>query len=643
MRGPHPSRRPRRWALPLAALATALAAGLGAGCVWVESATPQATAGRAERSFEINVDRVMRGTVASETVVLGFEPVLVRGYGLVVGLDGTGSRDIPPALKAHMVSEMTRRGVGQTTAGFGHVKPDQMLASPDTAVVIVEGVISPGAVGRESKRGMQVAGTSFDIRVYADPRTGTTSLDGGRLYTAELRPVVEGEILPPVGSHQAAAVAEARGPIFVNPFAEPGAEGRDTVNRTIGRILDGGEVTRDMPLKLRLATPSHVRAEVIQSAINTRFPREPGQSEDTARGESSESILITVPLSFRDRPDDFVQLLRHTTIRQANAEAVANSIKRILLNDAGAAYDASWRWQALGERSLPTVSTLYDYPEVKPRLAALRAGAKLGDARVIPHVIDMARDAPFESRRQAVNLLTTLPLDPRIDQVLRELVNDDDVDVRLAAYEAAVKRADPWITRHVVDDKFVLDVVESQKPLIYITQIGQPRVALFGTDVALAPVTLVDAWSGRLLLKSSPDDEYVEVYYRPLRGGDRILERTDPRLEDFIQFLGHTTSVEHPEPGLGLSYSETVGALYQISRQDSLDVAFRFEQDRVQAAIMRLQEGKTIEERPEFSDPDFDFLRPVPAGDGSADGGASGVSDLDRLAPPPLLGSPVDG
>ena len=55
----------------------------------------------------------MRGTIASETIMLGYQPVVVRGYGLVVGLDGTGSRDIPPALRAHMLAEMARRGIAR--------------------------------------------------------------------------------------------------------------------------------------------------------------------------------------------------------------------------------------------------------------------------------------------------------------------------------------------------------------------------------------------------------------------------------------------------------------------------------------------------------------------------------------------------
>ena len=363
---------PRCRTLALCLSVAMIGAGLGLvpGCESVEKAPPQPTASRASRAIPLDVARIMRGTVASEAVLVGYQPVVVRGYGLVVNLAGTGSRDIPPTLRAHMLAEMARRGIGSATAGLDHIKPEAMLDSPNTAIVIVEAVLPPGAVGKEVRRGLILPGTTFDVRVYADPRTGTTSLEGGTLYTTELRP---GPLT--TGGRQAFTLAEARGPIFINPFADPDAMERDTIDRRTGVILGGGEATRDNPIKLRLATPSHARAEILQSSINAYFPREPGQKDDTARGESDESIAITVPPSYRENPDEFVELLRHATIRRSALEAVAQSVKRAVMQDPGAASTAAWRWTSMGQRALPIIRELYDYPEERPRLAALSAGA----------------------------------------------------------------------------------------------------------------------------------------------------------------------------------------------------------------------------------------------------------------------------
>ena len=171
-------------------------------------------------NFALDVDPIMRGTVASETVVAGLNPVVVRGYGLVVGLKGTGGRLMPAEVRAMMIQELARRGIGNPGTGL-EVTPEGMLNSPDTAVVVVEGVIPPGAT----------KDTPFDLRVSALPGTDVSSLEGGRLYTTDLRP---GPLL--IGSRQAQILASGKGNIFINPFVEPGATNKDAVNRLVGRI-----------------------------------------------------------------------------------------------------------------------------------------------------------------------------------------------------------------------------------------------------------------------------------------------------------------------------------------------------------------------------------------------------------------------
>lgn len=568
------------------------------GCENVEKASPRPESSRAARSFDMNVPQIMRGTVASEAVLAGYQPVVVRGYGLVVGLDGTGSRDIPPAVRAHMIAEMTRNGIGSERSGYGDLKPDTMLNSLNTAVVIVEAVIPPAAVGQRSTKDAIIRGTRFDVRVSADPRTGTESLEGGRLYTTQLRP---GPLRP--GGGQAAPLAQARGEIFVNPFAEPDAVERNSVTRTTGHILNGGEVLRDMPVKLRLAQPSHTRASILQNSINAKFPREPGQPEETARGESDSSIALTVPPSFRSDTQEFIRLLQHTTIRLTNPEAVAVSVRRILLNDPSLAEAASLRWQALGKRAIPVVSELYDHAEELPRMAALRAGAKLDHAIVVPHLIEMAKTGAADRRTEAIELLADMKTNPQIDVALRELLNDPDVDVRLSAYESLLTRRDPYMDRYYVGGQFILDVVESDEPLIYITQFGQPRVVIFGRDLSIDTPVFVRAWSNRFMVRDTGEDDDIEVYFR--QNPDDVqsaIHRVSPELDEFIQFLGHETSVEQPEPGLGLSYGETVGALYQIWSQKYIKADFKAEQDRILAAIRRQEDVSTPTERPEFAD-----------------------------------------
>ena len=587
--------------------ALALSAAMLAGCSGIERTDPKDRPTRANLAAAIEVPPILQGTIASEAMLDGNQPVVVHGYGLVVGLNGTGAPDIPPDVRGHMIAMASRHGIGSPSSGWGSLSPDMLLDSPDTAVVVVEGVIPPAATEN----------TEFDVRVFAYPTSGTTSLEGGRLYTTDLvpasRPNVGRRILPPTGSRTPAALATAGGPLFINPFAAPNSFGSDDIDRRTGLILHGGTVIKDMPLKLRLITPSHTRAAVIQNVLNTRFSKEPGQRDPTARGESDESIALTVPPSFRDKTEDFVQLIQHTTIRQAGIERIAATISRYVQENPAVARAASWRWEALGPKALPVIRGLYDTPAELPRLAALRAGAFLDDPLVTMHLIAMARSSSLDTQHQAIQLLAGMGSDPRIDAMLHELVNADDFETRIEAYEALVKRRDPGIGRIDVGGSFVLDGVASVNPMIYVTQVGMPRIVVFGIDLEVKRPTTVVIWSGQLMIKGDLDKKDVEIYYRPRGAVQGSTYWVEPRITQIVRVLGRSTIPDNPQPGLGLSYSEVVSVLYQIWRQGYLEADFRPEQDRVLAAILRQRRRELVTERPEF---DTDVATPTRSPEG---------------------------
>jgi hypothetical protein len=119
------------------------------------------------------------------------------------------------------------------------------------------------------------------------------------------------------------------------------------------------------------------------------------------------------------------------------------------------------------------------------------------------------------------------------------------------------------------------------------------------------------------------------------------LQLASPVLADLIPFLGHTTTVERPMPGLGLSYGETIGAIHQLWRRGYLKGDFKAEQDRILAAIRRNQTEQEAAERPDFEpldeadDPNRVRLTPDP--------NAPRMSDLGSLEPPPPVDLPTPG
>jgi hypothetical protein len=619
---------------PLARLAAPilLAASL-VGCGEIVEKVPERP--RQDRAdptnFVLDVDPIMRGTVASETAVAGLNPVVVRGYGLVVGLKETGGRLMPAEVRAMMIQELARRGIGNPTTSPEGWTPERLLDSPDTAIVIVEGVVPPGAT----------KGTKFDLRISALPGTDVTSLEGGRLYTTDLRP---GPLL--VGSRQAKIIAEGKGNIFINPFVEPGATRKDAVNRLVGRILDGGSAKTDMPLKLKLATSSHTRARTIQTAINSTFPREPRQKNETARGENADSVELTVPPSYSGKTEDFIQLVRHVPLDVTAGETTAVAVRRALIANPGSSESAMWRFRALGKRVLPIIQDLYTYAEEEPRMAALRAGAALDDPLAVKPLLEMSRTGSTDNRIRAIGLLGEMGFNPDVDVGLRPLLDDDDVDVRLATYEALFKRRDPIITRMTIDGKFDVAIVPSDKELVYVAQSGRPAIAVFGTDLSVDRPLTVSAWNNRLMLKADSGDDQVQVYFRPRPEVKPEIQLANPRLAEFIPFLGHTTTVEKPLPGLGLSYGETIGAVHLLWRSGYIDCDFKAEQDRVLAAILRSQKDEETIERPEFEgEPESAAADQTlgSAGVGTGGTGASAASDLATMQPPPPVDLPPPG
>ena len=453
--------------------------------------------------------QIMRGTISSEATIVGFadsnspgyRPLIGQGYGFVVGLKGTGSRDIGPELRAHMLHEMSRGGIGSARRGgiTRQLSPTAMLDSMDTAVVLVQGVIPQAST----------IGTRFGVRVSPVAGSSTTSLEGGTLYTTQLYSRLQ--IGRPSG--EGFPLAKARGPIFINPFAEPGAAETSIINRNTGRILNGGSVLEDLPIKLRVFNPSHAKAGMLITAINTRFPQEPYQRDPTARGESDDSIELTVPPSFTNRIDEFVDLLLHTTIRQSNPESVARSIRRMLLSDPTPAIvlAASLRWQAIGTRVLPVIRDLYTFHEERPRMAALMTGARLSDPLAVPELTKLAVNGSTGIRIQVIKLMRRMAINPNVDQSLRALLNDENVNIRLEAYESLAYRDDPNIRHFAVDEKFLIDIVNCDSdPLVYITEIGMPRIVLFGPKIDINLPMMWQTWSNRIMVTGKTGDEELE-------------------------------------------------------------------------------------------------------------------------------------
>lgn len=579
----------------------------------------------------------LRGLIDTEVEFRNVQPTLVSGLGIVVGLAGTGGQPLNDAVASTMERELGLMGISSTNdalrgTAFEGKTPREILRDPNVAVVEVQAAVPSGAPN----------GTRFDVLVRA---LNASSLDGGTLWTADLR------IGPTTtfGQVRSRRLAVARGPVFVNPFATQ----EQAANATVGRVLAGGEIVESLGIVLSLNTASHGRARSIVSSINSRFPQGRGDRGPAARGRTGSSIELTVPMMHRAQPQEFLQVLRHVQVDQSTPELYARKYVNAMREQPELSETMSYSLEALGERALPVMREMYDFSESRPRLGALRAGAKLNDPRVAQPLLELANNGRGTQRLAAIANLSHVDAGPMIETTLRNLLSEDDLAVRVASYEALARRAEkarlvylsqlqeenreitgrvysPYqldqlarenlpsgslqgISRRSMFGKFLLDEVQlampaglaranentQRQPLIYITQQGIPRIVLFGGDLSIKVPTVVSLWNNRFALAEGGSKGMLRIRYLPVGGSKPIMLECKPNLPDLISMLASDTQADSASAvispvGLDLSYSQVVSVLSALQEQGATRAAFSTESDKLNAQIASASEGRGI-------------------------------------------------
>jgi hypothetical protein len=160
----------------------------------------------------------------------------------------------------------------------------------------------------------------------------------------------------------------------------------------------------------------------------------------------------------------------------------------------------------------------------------------------------------------------------------------------------------------VEQNRFAIDMLPAEDPLLYAVQSDKPRIVLFGDGLRLQSRSQAEIWGGRLLIASDEDTgtpesssgkKSVRLLYRDWRTEKATQGRSENSLRELIRFMAQAPTPENPEPGLGLSYSEVVGALYQMQRQQTVLAGFSTEEDRLAAGITLAGTKTYVEPRPE--------------------------------------------
>jgi hypothetical protein len=482
--------------------------------------------------------------------VFASDTIPVRGYALVGGLNGTGSSECPAAVRAYL-----EKYILQQLAGTRNVSVEELISSPDTAVVVVEGVI-PAAASRDQR---------FDVRVMALPGTSTTSLEGGLLYGADLYEAQRfGMAIK--------TLATAEGAVFTDTLDSAGAD------KKVGYILGGGTVRDDYKINLALRRADFKLASDIRNRVNELFGYE------TAWALSPGQIDLRVPVKYTGRKERFIQVLKAVYLGETpelTEKRIMTFIERLAGTQDKAASEIAL--EAIGNASTGKLAALLNSSNEEVRLRAGRCLLNLGDERGLEALQRIAADKRSLYRVEAMDAIVAAPAvllrkSEAAGAIARGLIGDDDFEVRLAAYEKLRRLDNLAITSSLIAKSFLLEqVAQPGKPAIYVRRSGEPRIVLFGAPIYCRDNIFVQSQDGTITINAPAGQGYVTILRRHPTHSDVIIRlRSTFELSDIVRTLCEEplSKDEHGQRGLGVTYSVLAGLLKQMSDKGAVDAEF---------------------------------------------------------------------
>ena len=379
------------------------------------------------------VPAVLKDTILERTEIEPSTrgPLVVSGYGLVVNLRNTGDSTAPASVRDYIIKEMVKRGFGsKLIPDYAGMQPEAILRDPRVAIVRVDGFIPPGAR----------KGQFFDVGVSALPSSTTSSLANGELYRTDLR-LRGASLSDPGGSVN--VIARAQGPLFVNPaYALETPDYNSPANRATlrnGLAMDGGVVTEDRAVVLRLREPSLSACRYMEKVINQRF-----QSQAVAAAKDEGLLYCFVPMEFNGDWERFIGIVQHLYLNPTPEFAVVKSrqLAEEAVKDGAPLADITLAWEGLGKHALPQIVPLMAHPKMDVAYAAARAAAFLGDSSAVIALAQMAGNKENPFQLNAIDALGKLPPSPLISQKLRELLSGDQTLARIEAYLILTRQKD---------------------------------------------------------------------------------------------------------------------------------------------------------------------------------------------------------
>jgi len=503
--------------------------------------------------------------------------IKVESVALVTGLSGTGEDPAPSPQRATLLHEMQTRGVQD---------PNTLLASPNTALVLVRGFLPPGVQ----------KGDRFDLEVQTPSRTETTSLRNGWLMECRM---TELEVL---GNqiHDGHLLATGEGALLVDPAA---AESDPTALKR-ARVLGGGTAlkTRNLGLVLSSEDKSIQLSSQIGNAINRRFHTfNHGVKKGVANPKTDEFVELAVHPRYKDNISRYLRVVRSIAIKESVADQAAriNILERQLTDHVSSA-TAALRLEAIGQDGVPTLIKGIEESDPEVRFYSAEALAYLDRREAAAPLARAARDEPA-FRVYALAALSAMDEVAAYDE-LRNLLEVASSETRYGAFRSlwALNPRDPLVKGEMFADQFSYHVLKTNgPPMVHVTRSFRPEVVLFGENQRFETPLILEA--GKLIMINAPEAD-----------GNIKISRFGVGKDETRWVSSSVDEVIRTVVELGGTYPDVVQLLQQAKANHSL--TSRFEVDAIPDSGLPYNRKQHEEDGvdPQQNHPAFEVTNPKP-------------------------------
>ena len=467
----------------------------------------------------------------------------IEGATLVRGLAGTGA-DEPPSTYQQLVLQDLQRDVDQKRTA------KSQIASLDTAIVLLETVVPPGAR----------AGDRLDVSLTLQPGSEASSVQGGYVRGAELYQYMAADVI-----RRGYKLGVVDGYVTLDPDL---VANKSPVAYKKGKIVGGAVVARSRPIWLELKENERSAgiAKQVEDVINKRFSYTKsgyaGKKEVAEAKSGATRINLEVPEEYRDNIVRYVNVVCAISFFETNDE-LNERIDRLavqLLNEETSEF-ASVQLEAIGpsnEKVVDAIRKGMTSPNAAVRFNSAITSAYFNiraDRQQTARILaDFAANDPERRPASLATLGVCMKTSFDVDAELRKLLAAPENETRYGAFRALWTRnpSDYMIQGENLANQFAYHSLNcGGTPFAHVAMSDRPEIVLFNADQIFLQGEIYIEANPRLTIRTDGDEIVVKKY--ETSDGVNEQRRVGFKVDETIRAI-----VE-----IGGSYSDVVSFLTQ--------------------------------------------------------------------------------